>query len=256
MIEHSISPIFLNLGFMQIRWYGLIFLIGIFLCYFLAQRIAKEKGINLSKKDWENILFVSVISILIGARLGSVASEFQLYQDNLLLILAVWNGGLAFHGALVGMILAGIYISKKYKMTFLQLADILVIPITLALAFGRIANFINGEFYGIVTELPWGVVFAGVEGARHPVQLYESLQMFVMFGLLWKFRNKLPTGAIFGIFLVSYAIIRFLLEFLKDPNQVNHVLGLTWGQFWNIPMLIAGAYLIYSAFKMKPNSEN
>jgi len=243
MFVHSIDPILLELGPFQIRYYGIIFAIGVLFTYFIFRKLAKERKIGLTEDQLSEGAIILLLSIIIGARIGSVISEFSYYLQNPLQIFAIWQGGLAFHGALIGAILAGLYFTKKHKLDFYELADIMVIPVVLALGIGRIANFLNGEFYGTLTGLPWGVKFPGVEGFRHPVQLYESLTNFLTFGILWTIKDKkLPKGFIFWSFFVIYSGTRFLLEFLKDLPPL--ALGLTWGQVWSLPMLLLGVYML------------
>ncbi len=244
MFVHDISPVLLSIGPLHVRWYGLIFAIGIFLSFFTMKYLAKKKQLPLSGRDFDDLLIYGVIGVILGARLGSVISEFGYYASNPLQVFAVWNGGMAFHGGLIGLIIAGYYYSKKKKISFYELADIAVIPVAFALALGRIANFINGEFYGTPTALPWGVKFQGVDGFRHPVQLYESAKNFFIFALLWLIKGKsLPKGALFWLFITLYGALRFLLEFYKDLPPL--LFSLTWGQLWSIPMFVAGAFMLY-----------
>jgi len=154
---------------------------------------------------------------------------------------------LAFHGSLVAVIIFGYWYCKTRKKDFYAIADVLVIPVALGLAIGRIGNFINVEFYGTITNLPWCVQFKGVEGCRHPVQLYESLKNFLIFGFLWYLKDKkMPKGFIFWSFIFLYGILRFFLEYLKVVPQ--YFLGLTWGQIWCIPMIIVSGFMLVKLF--------
>ncbi len=255
MFYHNIDPVFLNLGFIQIRWYGLIYVIGIFLSYFLFRYLAKKKKLKLSEKDFEDALMYGVIGLVIGARLGSVISNLPFYLANPLEIFAVWNGGMAFHGGLLGVIVAGLIFSRERKISFYQIADMIVIPVTLALALGRIANFINGEFYGTITSLPWGVKFPDAEGFRHPVQIYESVKNLFIFSVLWLVKNKdMPSGTLFWIFIAMYGGLRFTIEFYKDLPAL--LFGLTWGQLWCLPMFVIGAFMLHQLGRKNLESKN
>jgi len=158
-------------------------------------------------------------------------------------MIAIWQGGLSFHGGLAGAFLAAYYFCKKRKIQFLELADIIVIPTALALALGRIGNFLNGELYGRITSLPWGVKFQNAEGFRHPSQLYESLKNGIIFITLWKVKEiKRKPGFLFSIFLIMYGTLRFFVEFVREPEVM--VSFLTMGQVLSIPMILIGIYLL------------
>lgn len=252
MFYHNIDPVLVSLGPLHIRYYGLIFVFGLFISYLIFKRLAKQRKLPLSNKDFDDYMMYGVIGTVAGARLGSVVSDFGLYASNPLQIFAVWNGGMAFHGGLAGLVIAGLIFSRKKKVPFYDVADLTVIPAALALGFGRIANFINGEFYGTPTNLPWGVKFSGIEGFRHPVQLYESSKNFLIFSLLWLIKDKkVPKGALFWSFVALYGGMRFLLEFYKDLPPL--LFSLTWGQVWSLPMFLIGAYAL---FKIKNPSRS
>ncbi|MAG16405.1 prolipoprotein diacylglyceryl transferase [Candidatus Woesearchaeota archaeon] len=250
MFYHNIDPVLIGLGPFQIRYYGLIFVFGIFLTYLIFKHLAKKRQLPLSNKDFDDYILYGVVGVLVGARLGSVISDFSFYAANPLQIFAVWNGGLAFHGGLIGLVIAGYYYSKRKNISFYDVADLTAIPLAFALGLGRIANFINGEFYGTVTNLPWAVQFQGVEGFRHPVQLYESAKNFLIFAVLWHVKtHKLPRGMLFWMFITLYGGFRFSLEFYKDLPP--YLLNLTWGQVWSLPMFVIGGYMLYKLVRKK-----
>jgi phosphatidylglycerol:prolipoprotein diacylglycerol transferase len=243
MFYNNINPVLLHLGPLEIRYYGLFFVAGIFFSYWLVGKLLKERNIDLGKEGLSELALYLVFGLLIGARIGSVLSESSYYIANPLQVFALWQGGLAFHGGLVGMLIAGYLFVKKKKIDFMVGADIVVIPVALALALGRVGNFTNSEFYGTITNLPWGVKFFGVEGFRHPVQLYEALKNLFIFGLLWWLKDKkLPVGFLFWTFVTAYGLLRFWLEFYKDLPPL--LLNLTWGQVWSLPMIIIGGYML------------
>lgn len=244
MFYNNINPVFAEIGPFSIRYYGIIFAAGILVSFLILRHLAKKRQLPLSNKDFDELLLLSTVAAVVGARLGHVISSFGYYLDNPAQIVAVWNGGMAFHGGFLGLVIAGYYFARKKKLSFYDIADIAVIPAALALALGRVANFINGEFYGTPTSLPWGVKFGSINYFRHPVQIYEAIKNFVIFVVLWQLRNKkLPKGTLFWTFVFLYGSIRFLLEFLKVVP--TYAFGLKWGQFWSIPMVALGGYMLW-----------
>ena len=189
MFYHNISPVLVEIGPFSIRYYGLIFALGLLVSFLIIRHLAKKRQLPLSSKDFDELLLIGTVAVVVGARLGHVISSLGYYIDNPSQIVAVWNGGMAFHGGFVGLLIAGYLFAKRKKLAFYEIADIVVIPAALALAFGRIANFINGEFYGTPTSLPWGVKFQGVEGFRHPVQIYEAIKNFFIFVVLFSWSS-------------------------------------------------------------------
>lgn len=260
MFYHNISPVLVEIGPFSIRYYGLIFALGLLVSFLIIRHLARKQQLPLSSRDFDELLIIGTVAVVVGARLGHVISSWGYYSANPAQIIAVWNGGMAFHGGFIGLVIAGYLFAKKKKLEFYDIADIAVIPVALALAFGRIANFINGEFYGTPTSLPWAVKFQGVEGFRHPTQIYEAIKNFFIFFVLWQLHNlfgkkvdqKLPKGALFWTFVFLYGSIRFFLEFVKVVP--DYAFGLTWGQFWSIPMVVVGGYMLWKL--LKPERED
>ena len=241
MFTHTLHPVAVSFGPFTLFWYGLLFLGGTLLSLLIARKLLMQHA-KLSKRQAESLLFLLLVGMLIGARIGSVLSELPFYLAQPTAVFAVWQGGLAFHGGLAGSIVAVMWFARKHRLSLFALADSILVSVPLGLAIGRIGNFINGEFYGTVTTLPWGVLFPNVAGARHPVQLYESLAYLALFALLFFFsRRNIPTGFVTALFFAGYALIRFSLETVKDLP--SFALSLTWGQFWSIPMLVFALYL-------------
>ena len=241
---HNINPTILNIGPLEIRWYGLMYVIGFLFAYLYARAAIKKGKLKITIKELDTLILYLAIALVLGARIFEIIFYAPAYYfSNPLKMIALWEGGLSFHGGLVGVLLVGWWFAKKKKIPFLYLCDIFAVPAALGNAFGRIGNFINGELYGKITNLPWGVIFPGVKGARHPSQLYEALYNFVNFTVLFSLRNKTyKHGTLLGIFLVIYSIARFFVEFVKDIPQV---LGpLTMGQVLSIPMLALGVWLL------------
>ncbi len=243
MFYHNISPVLVDLGFLEVRWYGVIYAASFLIGYFLVKYLIRKKGLNLSDDDVSDLLLYMVVGVVVGSRLGSVLSNLSFYLQNPLEVFAVWHGGMAFHGGLIGAVVAGYLFSRRKRADFFEIADLIVIPVALGLALGRIGNFINGEFYGKATALPWGVKFQSVDGFRHPAQIYESGKNFLIFGMLWFLNNKnLKKGTLFWLFILSYGTLRFIVEFWKDLPPF--LFGLTWGQVWSVPMVLVGAYML------------
>lgn len=243
MFYHNIDPVLASIGPLRIHYYGIIFVLGILVAYFLFRHLARKRQLPLSGKDFDDYIIYCTIGVMLGSRIGSVLSELPYYLSNPFKVFAFWEGGMAFHGGLIGLLVAGFIFSRKKKVNFYDVADLSVIPAALALGFGRIVNFINGEFYGTVTSLPWGVKFPDVEGFRHPVQLYEAIKNFFIFEVLWLIKGKsLPKGFLFWLFITMYGALRFVLEFYKDLPPL--FFSLTWGQVWSLPMLIIGTWML------------
>ena len=250
MFIQTISPVLLDFGILKIRWYGLFYAIALLIGYYLGSHILIKKKVMSADQAQETFLYAT-IGVLVGARIGSIISDLPYYLAQPIKVFAIWEGGLAFHGGLVGGVVAGYIFCKRHKINFFEVIGISTMVALPGLALGRVGNFINAEFYGTVTSLPWGVVFPGVDGPRHPVQLYESIGYLAIFVIMWKFKDKVSSKQLFGMFLSGYALLRFPLEYLKDPTGITHIGILTWGQFWNIPMFVLGIWLMFFVRKKK-----
>ncbi len=235
MFYHNINPILLSIGPLEIRYYGLIFLKK----YTPAKKLFKQKD------HPETLLLYLIIFVIIFARLFEVIFyNPSHYISNPIEIFKLWKGGLSFHGGITGAAIAVWVFSKKYNYKFLKIADILSIPAALALALGRIANFINAELYGRLTSVPWAVKFPNIEGFRHPSQLYESAKNFFIFFILLIYNKKEhKPGRTFALFLILYSILRFTIEFLREPEL--YLGPFTMGQALSIPLFIIGIWIYY-----------
>ncbi len=253
MFYNNIDPVLFHLGSLEIRYYGLFYLIGFVIAYFMLKKLSKEKSLNLNEDDLSDLLLYLIIGVVIFARLFYVIFyNLSYYWQNPLEAFAIWHGGLSFHGGLVGAAIAGYYFTKKKNIAFYDLADILVIPASIGLALGRIGNFLNSELYGRVTNLPWAVKFKDASGFRHPSQIYESIKNLIMFTTLWNLRNKkLPKGFLFWTFVTMYGAFRFLIEFAREPDpQLGFILGpFTMGQFLTFPMFVIGLIMLFNLRK-------
>jgi len=230
-----INSIAFSLSNLKIHWYGIIFALGFLIAIPISIKLGKER--NITKNQIYDYFIYLIPSSIIGARLLAVILNFHLYQNNLIEVLYIWNGGMAFHGGLIGAIIGTYLFCKKNKIKFYDIADIIVIPLALGLSFGRIGNFINQEFYGKLTDVPWGIHYDIVEGKRHPSQIYESIKNFIIFLILLNMYKlkKLKKGVIFWTFNLLYSIFRFSIEFFKDQQTFYN---LTYGQWISIPLFI------------------
>ena len=260
LIYDTIDPVAFAIGPVQVRWYGLAYLAGFILCSLVVYRIAKRWKIGMNPDDLLVLLISIMLGTIIGARLGYVLFYGDgFYFTHPLEIFMLSNGGMSFHGGLVGMVIAGLVTTKITKIKFLTLADLVAISVPIALFMGRCANFINGELWGAVTDAPWGVVFeSGGPLPRHPSQLYEAfLEGIVLFVLLFVLSRRKPPlyrGTYLGIFMVGYGVFRILVEFVRQPDpQLGYLFGdwLTMGMVLSIPVVVAGIVFIVIAFKRK-----
>ena len=242
---HNIDPVLLSLGPLEIRYYGLFYALGFVFAYFFMRHAIKKKQLPFTEKELDTFLMYLIIGVVLGARVFEVIFyNLQYYFSNPLKIVAIWQGGLSFHGGLVGAFVAVYVFCRKQSIHWLQLADILAIPAALALMIGRIGNFINGELYGRVTSVSWAMKFPGAEGWRHPSQLYEAFKnLLIVITLLILKQKPRKHGVIFGTFLVMYGVLRFTVEFVREPEVLFG--WITMGQLLSIPVAIVGLWLIY-----------
>ena len=257
-LYHSLDPVAFSLGPVSVRWYGLAYIFGFVCMGIVCYRTARHWRIRFSVDDVFVVVLWVVVGVIAGARLGYVlfyGNGYYLEHPDKIIMFS--EGGMSFHGGLVGAVLGGLVASKRLGMPFLSLADLCVVGTPIGLFFGRCANFVNGELWGATTDLPWGVVFGGVAGdlPRHPSQLYEALlEGVVIFVVLYVLSRKLPPrprGSFLGVFLVLYGCFRFLVEFVRQPDvQLGYLAGgwLTMGQVLSFPLVVAGvALLVWAA---------
>lgn len=254
-INWNVSPEIFRIGPVAIRWYGLLFALGFVIGYqIMTKFFLKEKR---PLKDLEALTITMIVGTIVGARLGHCLFYDPVYYlSNPVKILKIWEGGLASHGAAIGILLALWYYTKKHpKYTMLWLLDRIVIVVALAGAFIRLGNFFNSEIIGTPVSLPWAVIFTRIDTiARHPAQLYESLSYLLIFIYLfrsyYKFDGKIPKGRFFGIFLILVFSARFIIEFFKEvQSPFEHNLPLDLGQLLSIPFILAGIYFLWRSWK-------
>lgn len=260
MFYHDINPVLLEVGPLQVRYYGLFWAIGFVIAYFLIYYLAKKKELSLTKDDVSDLLVYEIIGIVLGARLVYVLFyNLAFYIQSPLEIFALWHGGLSFHGGLFGAIFAGYIFCKKKKIEFYDLADIAVIPVALALALGRLGNLANAELYGRVTNVPWCVdysknQFVDIQGCRHPSQIYASIKNLMIFAALWLIKDKkLPKGFMFWSFVALYGLFRTIVEFFRQPDeQIGFLFNyFSMGQLLSFPLFLIGIFML---FRLKKKS--
>lgn len=248
----------LNIFGFGIHWYGLLYLFSFIIAYYAVQTLQRYRHLALTKAEWSDIISYSVLGVLIGGRLGYVLLyEPAFYSTHVLEIFYVWRGGMSFHGGLIGTSLALLYACEKYRLSFLTVLDVAIVPIAIGLALGRLGNFINLELYGTVTTLPWGIAIPNIEGMRHPTQIYamgkDVLIAFVCYNFLKRTAHKNLHGMVTGIFLVLYGCLRFAIEFFRVPTHSLikwGALTFTRGQLYSIPVCLLGIGLIVYSLQM------
>ncbi len=255
----NIDPVAFSIGPLVVRWYALAYLAGFLLGWKYCLKLVGNRAEGRpNADDIDNFLTWAVIGVILGGRLGYVLFyNFEYYLENPSNILKLWNGGMSFHGGMLGVLFAMFFYSKKHNINVFKLSDIVSAAAPIGLFFGRIANFINGELYGKQTDLPWGIIFPnGGDIARHPSQLYESfLEGLVLFIILYFIINspKRKTGMVTGVFLLGYGLFRALVELAREPDaQIGYIAGfMSMGQILSLPMIIGGGIIILFSLKGK-----
>jgi phosphatidylglycerol:prolipoprotein diacylglycerol transferase len=246
-----INPEIVRIGPFAVRWYGLMYLFGFAASYVLVTYQVKKKSLAMSRDFLDSLYTFIVLGLIIGARLGYVLFyNLSFYLQHPLEIFAVWEGGMSFHGGLIGSVLAGLWCCKRFAKDPWQVADLVMVTAPIGLGFGRLGNFINGELYGRVTDVPWAMVFpAGGPLPRHPSELYEFfLEGVVLFTVLWIVKDRVrKAGVLTALFITLYGVFRFLVEFFREPDaQLGFILGpFTMGQVLSACMALVGAILLY-----------
>ena len=254
-IYHSLDPVAFTLGPLTVRWYGIAYILGFIFAAIVIMNVSKRWRIRVTDDDLMTILLCVIIGVIVGARLGYCL----FYGDGYYLahpadILALQQGGMSFHGGLIGALLSGLVAARVTSIPYGTLADMGCIAAPIGLFFGRCANFINGELWGAETDAPWGVVFGGAAGTmpRQPSQLFEAvLEGIVIFVVLFALSRKYPPrprGTFLGIFLVMYGTFRFLIEFVRQPDvQIGYLFGTDWvtmGQVLSVPLVVVGVCVL------------
>jgi phosphatidylglycerol---prolipoprotein diacylglyceryl transferase len=269
MIIHTINPVLLNIGFVNIRYYGLCYIIGLIITYFFVRYLSKEKNMSLSDDNCLEYIIWIAFGLLIGARVFYfVFYDFSALWNEPFELFRTWHGGMSFHGGLIGAVLAAYLFARKNKVKFLALADITAFPVALSLAIGRIGNFINGELYGRIWDGVLCIDYSNnpyltnpPQGCRYPSQIVESIKNLFIFGVLFAVRDiklkgkRLPDGTVFAGFILMYSFLRFFIEFVRQPDsQLGFVLfgWMSMGQVLCTIMFVAGLFLIWLVFHIDP----
>lgn len=253
----QINPVAFSLGPLDVHWYGLMYLIGIGGAWLLAKKRLAGFDPSWNNEKLSDLIFWVAMGVILGGRCGYVLFyNFEQFLANPLWLFKVWEGGMSFHGGLIGVMLATWLFGRKNGKSFFQLMDFIAPLVPIGLGAGRIGNFIGGELWGRASDVPWAMVFPNdpLQLARHPSQLYQAaLEGLALFVLLWAYTRKpRPTMAVSGMFLIGYGVFRFLIEFVREPDaQLGYIAfgWLTMGQLLTIPMLMAGAALIAWAYR-------
>jgi len=256
LVHPQFDPVAIHLGPLAIRWYGLTYLIGFGLIWAFGRHAIKTRAHSVwSNADLDDALFYGILGTILGGRLGYVLFyKFGEYFAEPWRIFYVWEGGMSFHGGFLGVIIALAWYARTHRQNWLAIVDFIAPLVPLGLACGRIGNFINGELWGRVTDVPWAMIFPRVdELPRHPSQLYEfALEGVALFALLWWYSAKpRPRGAVAAAFLVGYGSFRSAVEFTREPDSFLGLLafGLSMGQWLSLPMIAAGLALFAWAYR-------
>jgi phosphatidylglycerol:prolipoprotein diacylglycerol transferase len=246
-----INPEIVRVGPFAIRWYGIMYLIGFASSYLLVNYQIKKKALLFTKDFVSSLYSFLILGLLLGARLGYVLFyDLSGYLSHPLEVFAVWHGGMSFHGGLAGSLMAGVLFCRKFNADFWQVSDLVATTAPIGLGLGRLANFINGELYGRVSDVPWAVLFpSGGPLPRHPSQIYElSLEGILLFTVLWFLKDRgFRPGVITALFLVMYGLFRSFVEFFREPDvQLGFILGpFTMGQLLSAAMICVGIGILF-----------
>tara|TARA_Y100000590_G_scaffold466705_1_gene643004 strand:- start:374 stop:1180 length:807 start_codon:yes stop_codon:yes gene_type:complete len=267
MIVHNFDPVLIDLGIVQIRWYSLAYIFGIIFGWLYANKILKKKEIkqninHIKESQLDDLIIYLIFGIILGGRLGYVFFyNFEYYIHNIIEIFKFWQGGMSFHGGLLGVIIAIYIFSKKLNINFFQFSDIIACVAPIGIFLGRVANFINGELYGKISDAPWAIIFPdGGNTPRHPSQIYEAVMegvvLFILINLL-AFKIKLITkpGYISAFFLIAYSILRIISENFREPDKhLGYFFNyFSLGSLLSFITLISGILIIYF---LKKNEQN
>lgn len=248
----DIDPVAFALGPVKVHWYGLMYLTGFVGGWLVGRLKARQPWSPVTPEQVDDLVFYIALGVILGGRIGSTLFYYPSeFFSNPLTLFKIWEGGMSFHGGMLGVFFAAWLYARKYKLRFIQLTDFFAVAVTVGLGAGRIGNFINAELWGRVTDVPWAMVFPGAgDLPRHPSMLYEAiLEGPVLFAILW-IAGMRPrrTGLVSGLFMIFYGLFRFLVEFVREPDAHLGYLAFGWltmGQALSFPMILVGLYLLY-----------
>ena len=249
------DPVAISLGPVSIHWYAISYLVGIGLAWWVLGVKSRRQNLGWSDAAISDVVFYAVLGIILGGRIGYMVfyGHAQIAADPTVL-LKVWQGGMSFHGGLIGVFVALWIYGRKYRRGFFEVTDFIAPSIPLGLGCGRIGNFINGELPGRITEVPWAAIYPGEAFGRHPSSLYQAiLEGPVLFAILWIFAARpRPTMAVSGLFLVGYGSLRFISELFREPDRHMGFIAFQWltqGQLLSIPMLLFGIAFLVTSYR-------
>ena len=268
----GLSPVALDLGFFELRWYSLAYLAGIFVGYWYLLKLIRQPGSPMARRHADDMVFYAALGIILGGRLGYVLFyNLGYYLENPLDILKLWDGGMSFHGGVIGTMLGILYLARKEKLPWLRIHDYVACCVPFGLLFGRLANFVNHELWGAPTNVPWAIRFpevvAGLSALgppRHPSQLYEAflegaVLLAILWWMFWKTQARYEPGKLVGAFIFFYGLFRFAVEFVREPDaqlvEFVQATGLHMGQWLSLPMILGGLYLMLTAKKRRVRVE-
>lgn len=268
----GLSPVALDLGIFELRWYSLGYLAGIFLGYWYLLKLIKQPGSPLARRHADDLVFYASLGVIFGGRLGYVLFyNLKYYLANPVDIFKLWDGGMSFHGGVIGVTIGILYLARKEGLNWLRVHDYVACVVPIGLGLVRVANFINAELWGAATNVAWAVRFPLVMGQpalgppRHPTQLYEALlEGVVLFAILaymfWRTKARYDPGKLVGAFILFYGLFRFAVEFIREPDDqfagtIIEASGLHMGQWLSLPMILGGLYLIATAKRRRERVE-